>query len=404
VTQAARALLREGDGAGAERLLTAALADRPADACADPEVLHLLGIAAHTQGRPGEAVRWLESAIAAGPDEVAAASLHNDLGNVLLETGAHDRAVAAYEASLALDPDDGPTWTNLATALRLGHDETGAGRAALRAIELDRSSEPAWHAFSLVLQTLASLGRAEDAADLTRRWLAIDPGNPVALHRLAALGEAAVPARASDGYVVTVFDGAATSFDTHIAALGYRAPQLVAAELGRRLGPPNGGLVVADIGCGTGLSGAALRPYAVRLVGCDLSLGMLRQAQLRGCYDALDKAELVRFLQTQHAAYDVVACVDTLCYVGDLGDFTRAVAGALRPGGLLVATVERAAADSGWRLTGSGRYAHSADHVDKACAGAGLVDLTHTEVVLREEGGEPVVGLVWSARRTTMKQ
>jgi predicted TPR repeat methyltransferase len=393
VTEAARALLGQGDGAGAERALIAALADHPDDA----DLLHLLGIAAHTQGRVDEAVRWLEAALAAQPAGPRSASLHNDLGNILLESGAPDRAVTAYESSLALDPDDAPTWTNLSTAQRLGGDLARAGRTALRAIELDRDSEPAWHAFSLALQTLASEGRGAEASALTRRWLEVDPGNPVALHRLAALGEAPAPARASDGYVETVFDGAAAGFDAHIAALGYRAPEEVADELARRLGPPAGTLVIADMGCGTGLSGAALRPYAARLVGCDLSLGMLRQAQQRGCYDALDKAELGRFLRARSAAYDVVACVDTLCYVGDLGEFTAAAATALRPGGLLVATVEHRPGE-GWSLGSSGRYRHSADHVREVCARAGLVDLECREAVLREEGGDPVVGLVWSAR------
>ncbi|MEO7070648.1 MAG: methyltransferase, partial [Nostocoides sp.] len=382
MTEQARALLRDGDGAGAERVLRDRLAAHPDDA----ETMHLLGIAAHSQGRLGDAVRWMEAALDAHPARPTPASLHNDLGNILLEGGTPNRAIVAYEASLAADPDDAPTWTNLSTARRLGGDLSGAGAAALRAIGLDRRSQPAWHCFSIALQTLASHGRPAEASALTRQWLENDPGNPVALHRLAALGEAPAPPRASDAYVQTVFDGAAATFDEHIAALGYRAPEVVAGELSRRVGEPLGQLAVADVGCGTGLSGVALRPYAASLAGCDLSLGMLRQAQRRGCYDALDKAELVHFLQAHHAAYDVVTCVDTLCYVGDLTGFTHAAANALRPGGLLVATVERRVGD-GWNLTASGRYVHAAKHIRQACTAAGLVDLSCTEALLRDEGG-----------------
>ena len=64
--------------------------------------------------------------------------------------------------------------------------------------------------------------------------------------------------------------------------LSYRAPQLIAAALGRVVPAAAGDLAIIDVGCGTGLCGPLLKPYASRLVGVDLSSKMLDAARLRG--------------------------------------------------------------------------------------------------------------------------
>ena len=117
---------------------------------------------------------------------------------------------------------------------------------------------------------------------------------------------------------------------------------------------------------------------------------MLRRAQRRGCYDALHRAELGAFLRAQHTAYDLVVCADTLCYLGDLAEVTPAAAGALRPGGILVATVERLDDGAGdWRLTPSGRYAHGAEYLRRCAAPAGLRRRGRPAVSPPSRGGRP---------------
>jgi predicted TPR repeat methyltransferase len=56
-------------------------------------------------------------------------------------------------------------------------------------------------------------------------------------------------------------------------------------------------LDVLDAGCGTGLCGAIVAPYARRLVGVDLSEGMLVHATSKNVYDSLIKAELTEYLR-----------------------------------------------------------------------------------------------------------
>ena len=391
----ALARLRAGDGRGAE----AALADAP-EAGGDVRVLHLRAVAAHLQRDDAAAERLMSAALAVTTDPLVLASLHNDLGNMRLEAGDPAAAARSYEASLALHRTDAPTWANLATALRLSDDPVGAGRAGLRALELGPQDSPGRAAVTAAVLSLTGRGRNDEALDLVRRWARLDPDDPGPRHRLAALGGRPVPDRAPDDYVETLFDTTADAFDPHLAGLRYRAPELVVDRVTALLGAPEGDLDVADLGCGTGLVGVLVRPWAGTLVGCDLSLGMLRHAQERGCYDVLQRAELGAFLRAQPAAYDLVVCADTLCYLGDLTATTAAAARALRPGGTLVATVERLADPTGqWRLTPSGRYAHGEEHLRSVSAAAGLEDVVTTPVHLRLEAGVPVEGLLWSARR-----
>ena len=80
-------------------------------------------------------------------------------------------------------------------------------------------------------------GEFSQAAEVYAAWLGRDPDNPVARHMAAALSGTHVPPRADDRYVASVFDQYAASFDDHLQQLGYRAPELVAANLAPHLEP-----------------------------------------------------------------------------------------------------------------------------------------------------------------------
>src|SRR5712691_3224590 len=118
-----------------------------------------------------------------------------------------------------------------------------------RSIELD-PSQAAWHndlGYVLIEFGYAKSGHGHEAAAALRRCLSLQP-NSVSAHA---------------NYAAT--------FETHLAALDYRAPQLVASAMRRRLGEPCASLDVLDAGCGTGLCAEGLRPFARRFVGVDLS-------------------------------------------------------------------------------------------------------------------------------------
>jgi predicted TPR repeat methyltransferase len=424
--EAAIACLRSEQLDDADRALAALLQRWPDQ----PDALHFLGVLRHAQGDSAAGIDLIRRAIVALPAEPGP---WNNLGNVLVECGRLDEAIEAYRAGVAAggrQPAAADALNNLATIHRRRDEWTEAEAACRRALELRPDFGDAWYNLSLalmgqgrvhdallansraialwprhlqsrdqVIRALLLLGEREQAATLYREWLAEDPDNPVVRHQLAAcLGEAA-PERASDAYVEQVFDSFARSFDAKLEKLQYRAPALIAGALRRSLPEAARQLDIADVGCGTGLVGPLVRDWARRLAGCDLSVGMLRQARRRGVYDQLHKAELVHYLETQPAAFDVVVSADTLCYFGDLRPVARAAAQALRRGGCFIFTVE-ALADGdhavAHRLQASGRYAHTRTHLEQAASAGGFVDCEIEPVVLRLEAGRDVGG--WLAR------
>jgi predicted TPR repeat methyltransferase len=99
-----------------------------------------------------------------------------------------------------------------------------------------------------------------------------------------------------ESYVRTLFDGYAGGFDRALTeGLSYRAPELLlraveASGVRMKFGS------VLDLGCGTGLAGAAFRPYCDWLVGVDLSPAMLAQARAKGLTTGWSKATSRRSL------------------------------------------------------------------------------------------------------------
>ena len=61
--------------------------------------LHFLGVVAHQMGRSETAVDLIKNALTIAPDYFAA---HNNLGNVYIELGELDEAVACYREAVAV--------------------------------------------------------------------------------------------------------------------------------------------------------------------------------------------------------------------------------------------------------------------------------------------------------------
>jgi len=392
------------------------------------DALNVMGILQYQRGELGAAAALMRRVVEIEP---SADGVWNNLGNVLLRIGELDEAGRAFRRSLELVPS-ADAWANLARVFRRVRDYPHSQQACLQALALQPDHAVATHNLALALlldgrldegveaalramqllprgeqrrqlyaQILLLAGENGRAATILRAWLAQEPGNPYVLHHLAACTGEGAPERASDAYVEKVFDSFAPTFDDKLAQLHYRAPQVVADAVAAALPPPARQFDVADLGCGTGLCGPLLRPWARVLVGCDLSGAMLERAARRGAYDGLHKAELTAFLRERSHAFDLVVSADTLNYFGELREVAAAARGALRPGGTFVFTLEALAdGDSGpHRLQDNGRYAHDGAHARAVFEAAGLAVDAPADVVLRDEGQQPVRGWLVVARR-----
>jgi predicted TPR repeat methyltransferase len=205
----------------------------------------------------------------------------------------------------------------------------------------------------------------------------------------------------TETYVRRLFDQHAPEFDAALERLGYRGPALlcdaVRAVSDARLRFDR----ALDLGCGTGLGGAAFRPHVDRLVGVDISPAMVEQARQKGLYDCLVVGDLGEFLRAEaarEARYQLVLAADVFVYCADLTAIAAAVAGVLPGGGLFAFTVETHDG-TGVRLRETLRYAHATGHVRDALHRAGLNILALDPAATRNEKGGPVAGLVVVARQ-----
>jgi predicted TPR repeat methyltransferase len=394
-----------------------------------PDALHFSGVLAHQEGRSDDAVGLITRSLQLEPDR---ADWHSNLGIVLRDRLQLDEAVVACRRAIALDPKHANAHNNLGVVLRAQGKLVEAEAAYREAVRVSPDHSDAYNNLGILLNgqkrtheavvcfckaiTLrprhpearrllalahCTLGEVDQAVGVFEEWLREEPNHPIALHMLAACSKRDVPSRASDGFVETTFDSFAGSFDAKLAKLLYRAPDLVAGMLADSGLEASKSLDVLDAGCGTGLCGPLIAPYARRLVGVDLSARMLMQAKARTVYDELYKVELTAYLRDSPGMFDVIVSADTLVYFGALEDVAAAAADALRPGGRLIFTVEESGdAGAGFSISPHGRYNHSRQYLERVLSAADL----KPEIVtaqLRLEAGEPVPGLVVRATKQT---
>ncbi|MBP7062539.1 methyltransferase domain-containing protein [Ferrovibrio sp.] len=198
--------------------------------------------------------------------------------------------------------------------------------------------------------------------------------------------------RAPDDYLRWVFDGHADTFDRHLAALKYRGPWMI-RSLAEQAWLPDASRALLDIGCGTGLNGPLFRPYASRLDGIDLAPRMIEQAKRRQvagqpAYDRLAVAEIHQFLEQIPAqVYDALLSTDVFIYIGRLERFFAQAARVLRPGGEILATIERGEATTPVQLMPTGRYRQSDSYIAELAASHGFRLADSLDAPLRVEQG-----------------
>ena len=130
---------------------------------------------------------------------------------------------------------------------------------------------------------------------------------------------------------------------------------------------------------------------------------MLEKAEETPWYDELVEAELTEFLGRRLGAYQLITSSDTLNYFGRLDSVFKAAHAALVGGGYLIFTVEHleGSSDTPFKLHGHGRYSHTGTHMRGELESAGFAIEAIQHDVLRNEGDDPVAGLVITARKPT---
>ncbi|OWO93235.1 S-adenosylmethionine-dependent methyltransferase [Rhizobium esperanzae] len=250
---------------------------------------------------------------------------------------------------------------------------------------------------------LEKSGDVDGAVAAYEDVLAIDPeDHGGAAVRIAAMGRGEIPVKAPDAYVETLFDQHAEIFeDVLVEQLGYHVPMLVRQRLqALKLGPFKR---LLDLGCGTGLTGGALRDLCEDMTGIDISEKMVEIAHEKDLYETLFVAEVEDFLDdNDEDAFDLITATDVLPYLGALEPLFFGAAENLTPGGLFIFSSEtlpeETLAGRAYMVGPHQRFAHAYAYVRERLTATGFELVEVSEINVRMEDGQPTPGHLVIAR------
>ena len=388
---------KQGLGDAAEAAYRRVMEQQPDSAL----VWQCLGLLRESQKRFAEAIDCFLAAIQRGGPT---ASLCGNVGKLLHQLGRIPESCLAYADAVALDPAN-PRYADLlrrVTFLRdvlqgLSIDEAVAAYRASFGASPGPAEKDLAELFHFAFGFLSGFDHREAAIRLAKRHLELWPDSLAMAYLLRAVEGDSALVRSPAAYVTEHFDAFAAGFDEQlVGVLGYDMPAKIAAALGPFIEAGSRRDAV-DAGCGTGLCGPLLRPWARRLTGVDLSPRMLEQAGRRGVYDQLVCAELTAFLDRSPEHFDLMVAADVMIYFGDLAELLAGAGRALRPGGLLAFSTEQLTAGT-FQLRPSGRFAHAAAYV-RSLAEATFGELACVETTIRLERTARVPGQIFVFRR-----
>lgn len=193
-------------------------------------------------------------------------------------------------------------------------------------------------------------------------------------------------------YAREEFDPFALVFDKIlIQKLEYSIPEKIICFLSETFPDGFHFKSAADLGCGTGLFGIAVRNHTEYLSGLDISTNMLRLAKDKNCYDTLHEGDLITILSESDITYDLFAATDVLIYIGDLDELLATIIAKALPGAFFVFSTETLEGE-GFILQSTGRYAHSPHYIQSIVTKHNCSIVTTKQVPLRKEFGTWIMG------------
>jgi predicted TPR repeat methyltransferase len=352
------------------------------------------------------------------------ADSYHDLGLAYLEKKSYQKALDALLEALELNPSLCDAHYHIATAyIQLG-EYTDALKYYLRQLE----KKPYEECYFNIAVLLMYEGRAKEALDYFNHTLDLNPNHfdthinlgvmylkannkpqaithyqkalnirpedKEALHILSAIEQKNAANTAPKEYIEHLFDQYAPYYDIHLQEqLKYRAPQLIKDALANHTTITDCQYDILDLGCGTGLTGQIIKPYAKSIAGVDVSENMINIARAKKIYDPLLTATILEAFQTLDT-FDVIVAADVFSYIGDLRETLLACKDHLNLNGYLIFTVEQNFQTDDFVLQETIRYGHNPSYLDDLMKDIGYESVDRQNIILREQNKEPVEGLL----------
>lgn len=333
------------DFATAEKYYKQALDIRPGDLDAHFNYANML----YHQNRLPEALEEYRSAVVIAPERF---EISNNLGLIQKDLGEYEEALGLFFNAFLKEPDKEEISVNIAETLTLLHYQD-----------------------------------KEKAEKIAANWLEKAPDNVFARHLNAAFkGD---NCENNQIFAQKLFDNFADTYEMVLGRIGYDTPR----KLRDLTGHVEGTLV--DLGCGTGLVGMAYQAAGTRLVGVDISEKSLDQARNKGIYRELIADDLLHFCQTRLPDYHpaLITAADVFCYLGRLDELIAAC----KPYKLAFSVELLKDRSVDWKLAPTGRWQHNPDYIVRLLKQNGYTIVNQYPLILRQECGQNVEGLIFTA-------
>lgn len=146
-----------------------------------------------------------------------------------------------------------------------------------------------------------------------------------------------------------LYDRWSSSYDAEVAENGYATPGRAAKALAKHVEPA--GTPILDFGCGTGLSGLALKLAGFEVIdGMDISPDMIAEAEAKNVYRTLTKIDPDRPLPFEAGDYTAIAAVGVIGPgAGPIGLLDRLIEKLDRSGVMVFSLNDHALADRAYK-------------------------------------------------------
>lgn len=353
----------------------------------DSDLMYRLGQAYLQQNKLEEAAAALETVVILSPHHP---SVYGDLGIVTLSSGDPEKALTYFMRQLELDANPQCLY-NIGVILMYQERHREAVQYLERCVEIDSTSIDAW------LNLGALYLKCRDLENAIRCYQAVqtlEPTNQEVSYILQALEGKETPKRAPADYITHLFDHYANFYDTHLEKhLKYDVPHQLSDLLHRTIENIPENWKIVDLGCGTGLSGEAFKPYASALIGIDLSPDMIKIAEKKQYYDQCIVGDIESTLSAFHGI-DCMVAADVLSYIGDCRPIFESVNRSLQPGGYWLFSIEKGSTPP-YVLQKTMRYQHHAETIENWLVDAGFKILARENAVLRQQEKRPIEGYLY---------
>lgn len=219
-----------------------------------------------------------------------------------------------------------------------------------------------------------------------------DPTNKEIQYILGALKQSGdMISQAPKDYVANLFDQYAGHYNQHLTnMLKYQLPEKIEILLHEHF-KPTSELDILDLGCGTGLFGNILRPFAQKLTGVDLSQNMLNIAHETQLYDSLRQTDAIDHLEHSNN-YNLIIAAELFPYIGDPQPLLKAIYSALAADGICIFSIESKDTEQLYTLSENARFMHNPTMLAAVIKDIGFKAKTIESTTLRLHQSQPVLG------------